>query len=291
MSVTSSDAPRTARGNTTRISSRTVIEPTSGWRSLDLREVWRFRDLLRSLVVRDVKLRYRQTLLGVAWVVLQPLLSAAVLTFVFGRVARLPSEKVPYFLTALTGMVAWTLFSGVLQRGASSLIGNAALVGKVFFPRVLLPLSTVGSALLDAAVGLILIVALGELSGVGLHAQLLLAPIWLLLGLLVTLGPAMVFAALTVSYRDVAYVLPVALQAMLFISPVAYGISAVPARYRALYDLNPYVAPLQGFRASLLGQGLPPLSAIVSSGICGIVLLVVGTLYFRRHEQLFADVI
>ena len=270
---------------------QTVIEPTHGWRALDLREMWRFRDLLRSLVVRDIKLRYRQTALGVFWVLLQPLISAAVFTFVFGRVARLPSGPVPYFLIALTGMLTWTLFSGVLQRGSQALVANAALVGKVFFPRLLLPISAVGSGLIDVAGAATLVIALAAANGVFAGFSLLLLPVWLLLAILLALGPAIATSALTVAYRDVAYVIPVAMQALLFLSPVGYDTTAVPERFRSLYELNPLVAPIQGVRSALLGLPGPSLISVTSSALCAAVLLVLASVYFTRHERRFADVI
>ena len=268
-----------------------VYEATGGWRALDFGEMWRFRDLFRSLVMRDVKLRYRQTLLGVGWVVLLPLLSAGVLTFVFGSVAKLPSNGVPYFLVTLAGMVAWTFFSGVLARGSSSLVNNAALVGKVFFPRALLPLSAIGSTTVDMLVSLVLATVLAATQGIYPTAAFLLAPVWLGLGILVVLGPTLIFAAATVSYRDVNYILPIFVQMLLYVSPVAYSLEAVPAKFRDVYALNPLVAPLQGLRHALLGYGDIPASSVLSSVVFASLFLFAGATYFSHQEQRFADVI
>ena len=269
----------------------TVLEPTGGWRALSVAELWRFRDLMRALVLRDVKLRYRQTLLGVAWVVILPLFSAGVLTFVFGSVAKLPSGGVPYFLIPLAGNVGWSFYSGVLSRGSGSLTGNAALVSKVFFPRALLPVSTIGSAAVDMVVSLALAVGLAATQGIYPHAGLLMAPVWLLLGLAVAFGPVLVLAGAMAVFRDVGYILPIALQALLYLSPVAYQLSAVPGHYRSLYELNPFTAPIEGLRKAILGVGHVPAESVVSSLVCAVVLLVCGAIYFRRHEQRFADVI
>lgn len=268
-----------------------VIEPTSGWRALDVREAWRFRDLFRALVVRDVKLRYRQTLLGVSWVVLQPLLSAGVLTLVFGQIAKLPSGGVPYFLLALSGTVSWSLFSNFLLRGSSSLIANSALVSKVFFPRVLLPVSTVGQVVVDLMVSLVLVIGAAATQGIYPSLAILSLPLWLAAMGLLALGPVLILAATMVTYRDVGYVLPVVVQLLLYASPVAYAVGAVPPNIRTVYLLNPLVAPIEGVRWALLHTAAPSGTSMISTAACGLVLAVIGALWFRRFEQRFADVI
>ena len=268
-----------------------VIQATGGWRALDLREAWRFRDLFRALVVRDVKLRYRQTLLGISWVVLQPLLSAGVLTLVFGTVAKLPSAGVPYFLLTLSGTVTWSLFSNYILRGSGSLVANSALVSKVFFPRVLLPLSTAGQVLVDVLVSLVLVVGAAAIEGIYPAWALLTLPLWLAATVILATGPVLILSAATVSFRDVAYVLPVLVQLGLYASPVAYDISAIPVHLRRWYEANPLVAPIDGARWALLGTPAPSALSILSTCVAIAVMIPFGAVFFRKFEQRFADVI
>jgi lipopolysaccharide transport system permease protein len=207
-----------------------TLLPPRGWASLDLSEIWQFRDLLFTLAVRDVKLRYRQTVLGAAWVVLQPLMAAGIFAFVFGRVARLPSNGVPYFLFAYVGLVAWNLFSTTLNKAGGCLVGNAHLVSKVYFPRMVLPLSTAFGSLIDAAVSLAMLVVMMAIRHLSPGWAVLLLPVWFVLLLMLSLGVGLFTAALMVRYRDVQYILPVFTQMLLYASPVAYALSAVPAK-------------------------------------------------------------
>ena len=233
-----------------------ILQPPSGWQAVHLPELWQARDLLLSLAARDVKLRYRQTALGILWVVLQPLIAAGIFTFVFGKVARLPApEGVPYLVFSFAGLLAWNAFNATLTKSSSCLVGNAQLVSKVYFPRLILPLSTVVSVLLDFAVSLVVMALLLMIFHVPPHLSLLLLPAWLGLIVLLALGVGLYGAALMVSYRDVQYVLPVATQFLLYASPVGYALSAVPARWRDLFALNPLTGLLEGFRWSLLGVG------------------------------------
>ena len=206
-----------------------LIEPSRGWAALNVKELWQFRDLLTTLAARDVKLRYRQTALGAVWVILQPLLAAGIFAVVFGKVAKLPSDGVPYFLFAYAGLLGWNAFNSTLTKVSTCLIQNSALVSKVFFPRLVLPLSTVFSTLVDFGVALAMMAVLMVLYGVVPSLSLLLLPFWLLLTLLLAVGAGLYAAALMVSYRDVQYVLPVVTQFLLYASPVAYALSTVPA--------------------------------------------------------------
>lgn len=267
-----------------------TIRASSRW-ALNLREVWRFRDLLVALAWRDVKLRYRQTALGVAWVVLQPLMAAGIFSFVFGKVANLSSEGVPYFLFSFAGLLAWNVFSGVTSKAGVCLVGNSQLVSKVYFPRMILPLSAVLSCLLDVCIALSVLVVLMAAWGVPPGRGLLLLPVWSLMIVMTATGAALFVSALTVSYRDVQYVLPVFLQCLLYASPVAYGLSAVPAPYRTLYALNPLVGPLEGFRWSLLGTGQLDFAHLAYAGAFSLAALTVGILGFSHMQKRFADVI
>jgi len=268
------------------------IRPPRPWEALDLRSLWRFRDLLLALAVRDIKLRYRQTALGVLWVVLQPLLAAGIFAFVFGRIAHLDSGGVPYVLFCYAGLLAWNLFSGVVLKASGSLVANASLVAKIFFPRVVLPFSTVISTLLDFAIGLVvglaLLLAYGRVPGLALLA----APFWLAFLLLLATGVGLICAALAVAYRDVMHILPVMLQLLLYGSPVGYMVAVIPEGLpRTLYKLNPIAPLIEGFRGALLGQGsVGPRSAVYAI-VFTIGVFMAGLIFFRRMERQFADVI
>lgn len=268
-----------------------VIRPESS-RSLGIAgDVWAFRDLLWSLADRDLRLRYRQTVLGVAWVVLQPMLGALIFTFVFGVVAELSSEGVPYFRFTFASLAGWGLFAGVLTRASGSLVQNAGLISKVWFPRAVLPASTVPAALLDFVVAVVVLVLISLPGGAVPGFGMLLAPFWAMALVLLALGLGLIGAALMVSYRDVQHILPVAVQLLLYASPVAYSASNVPFEYQALYHLNPVAVFLEGLRASLLGTAMPETRHVVSALLMTIVFLVLGSVIFRRLERRFADVI
>jgi lipopolysaccharide transport system permease protein len=268
-----------------------VIRPPSRWSPINVRELWEFRDLLTRFVVRDLKLRYRQTALGVVWVVLQPLLAAGVFAFVFGRVANLESEGVPYFAFAFAGMLAWNAFNQALTRMSSSLVSNSALISKIFFPRLVLPLSTLGAVLIDFAVAFVMMVVVWIVAGVTPGWGLLTLPLWLLALLLLAAGVGLLAAALMVPYRDVQYVLPVATQTLLYASPVAYALSAVPDSAQTIYELNPLTGLLEGFRWALLDVGELRVWPTVWMAVCAVGLFLVGSLNFTRMERKFADVI
>lgn len=268
-----------------------VITPPRRWAVVNLREVWAFRDLLTRFAIRDLKLRYRQTALGVVWVVLQPLIAAGVFSFVFGRVADLPSDGVPYFVFAYAGMLGWNLFSACLGKISGSLVGNAGLISKIYFPRLVLPLSTLGSTFVDFGVALVMMAAILVVGGVTPGLALITLPVWVALAALLGSGIGLVAAALMVSYRDVGYVLPVLTQILLYASPVAYAVSAVPDSALAWFRLNPLTGMLEGFRWALLDSPAPPTWVMAWSAGCAVVLFVVGATVFARMERRFADVI
>jgi lipopolysaccharide transport system permease protein len=268
-----------------------VITPPSRWAPLRLREVWEFRDLFRRFVARDLTLRYRQTALGVIWVVLQPLLGAGVLSFVFGRIARLPSDGVPYFVFAYVGMLAWNTLSSTVTKISTSLTGNQQLISKIFFPRLVLPLSTLGSTLIDFLVALVMLAVILLVQGVAPGVTLLTLPIWLFLLVLLGSGIGLTAAALMVSYRDIGYVLPVVLQVGLYASPVAYSMAAVPTSVRWAVTLNPMTGLLEGFRSACLGFPLPAPGLLAWSACCSVSAFLGGALVFANRERRFADVI
>ncbi|HTK49930.1 MAG TPA: ABC transporter permease [Gemmatimonadaceae bacterium] len=268
------------------------IRSTARRTPLDLGELWRYRDLWLTLALRDVKLRYRQTALGVAWVVLLPLLASGIFTLVFGVVAKLPTDGSPYFLFVFAGYLGWNAFQNTLQRCGISLIGNTALVTKVYFPRIILPAASVLASLLDFAVGVVMLLVVllvrGEAPSVG---SLALVPLFMLLLQLLGLGVGFFSAALTVRFRDVQYVLPFLIQLLLYASPVAYGITAVPPAVRRLYLLNPVAPLLDGLRTALLGRGELHWLAIGGAAAVSAATFALGTLFFLYQDRQYADVI
>jgi lipopolysaccharide transport system permease protein len=267
------------------------IRPATSWAAINFRELWQFRDLAMTLAGRDLKLRYKQTALGVVWVLLQPLLAAGVFTFVFGKVAKMPSDGMPYFLFSYAGLLGWNLFFNTVTKSSGCLVGNAHLISKVFFPRLVLPLSTVPSTLVDFAVAAGMMAVLMVIYHVAPGPGLLLLPVWIVLLLLFSLGIGLVTAGLAVSYRDVTYILPVLMQLVMYASPIAYAATAVPERLRKWYDLNPLAPLLEAFRWSLLRRGELSARYLSLATIVSVLLFVVGLYSFKRMERKFADVI
>jgi len=268
-----------------------TIRPSRGWVALNLSELWQFRDLLVSLASRDLKLRYKQTALGVIWVILQPLMAAGVFSFVFGSVAKLPSGGIPYLVFSFAGLLGWNFFSTVLTKTSACLVGNAHLISKVFFPRLILPLSNIGSALVDFAVAAVMMAVLLALYRIAPSSMVLLVPVWMLILTAIAMGCGLCTAALAVSYRDIQYILPVFTQILLYASPVAYSVSAVPEHLRWVYLLNPLTPPLEALRASLLGTPFPEPRSLLISALLAIFMLAGGLYSFKRMERKFADVI
>jgi lipopolysaccharide transport system permease protein len=264
---------------------------STGRPSLQLRQLWEYRELLYFFVWRDVKVRYAQTFLGAAWAILQPVLTMVAFTIFLGRLAGVPSDGAPYPLFSYAALVPWTFFATGLGHGANSLSGSANLIDKVYFPRLLLPLAAVlGSALdfvLAFAVLLVLLLAYGAAPPV----QIVALPLFLLLLVVATLGIVMWLAALNARYRDVRHAVPFLVQLLLLVTPVAYPTSIVPAAWRALYALNPMVGVVEGFRWSVLGTGQAPGLPLVVSTTTALVLLVSGAYYLRRTERTVADVL
>jgi lipopolysaccharide transport system permease protein len=274
----------------THVSSPTVITPSRGWAPLRLKELWEYRELLYFLVWRDVKVRYKQTALGVAWAVLQPLLAMFVFSLFFGRLARMESDGVPYPLFNLAGLVPWTFFIFGVTEAANSVIGSRQLITKVYFPRLAVPLAPVLAGLVDFAIAFILLVGVmvwyGNAPGI---RTLTLVPL-VLIAFLSALGTGMWLAALNVQYRDVRYVLPFLTQLWLFATPIVYPSSLVPAPWRGWYALNPMVGVVDGFRWALLGT--PASGAVfVSSAVAALAIAASGAFYYRRIERLLADIV
>jgi lipopolysaccharide transport system permease protein len=265
-----------------------VITPPGRFSFPKVKQLWEAREVLYRFGARDVTLRYRQTLLGVVWVILQPLLTALIFAVVFGKVAKLPSGGVPYMVFAFAGLLAWNLFNGIISRAATSLVSNRDLVSKVFFPRMLVPLSTSVSTITDYFVSVVFMGVLLIIFGVRPGVAIVLAPVWTVMVILLASGCGLVAAALQVRYRDVAYVVPFALQFLLYASPVGY---AVPKHYQIIFNINPLTWILNEFRWSFLNQPAPPSWQIVLSIVLPVVVFVGGVLIFEQMERGFADVI
>ena len=268
-----------------------TITASKGWSSLNLSEIWSYRDLLLSLSYRDIRLRYRQTALGAVWVVLQPLLSAGIFSFLFGVVAGLKSDGFPYFVFSFAGMLAWNVFSNVLSKTSTCLVGSSHLVSKVYFPRLVIPLSVVPSVAIDFLIASILLIGLMLKYHLPAHWGLLLTPVVLLSVVAMALGIGLFSAALMVSYRDVGYVLPVLIQSLMLVSPVAYSSANVPEKWHTVFMLNPMAGLVEAFRWSILGKGEISVFSLAYPIVLSSVLLIGGAFSFRRMERRFADVI
>jgi lipopolysaccharide transport system permease protein len=272
-----------------------VIEPRRGLAALKLGDVWEYRELLYFLVWRDVKVRYKQTVLGVLWVVLQPLASMTVFTVLFGILLKVPTGGAPYPVFAYAGLLPWNYFSSALSRSSGSVVGSAHLVSKVYFPRLIIPLAGVLAGLVDFAVSFVVLLVVMLLFGILPTAGVILLPALVLLALVTALGFGLWLSALHVRYRDVGYLIPFMAQIWMYLTPVVYGSSIVPERYRFLLSLNPMTGVVEGFRWALLGQSFgngqfsPWLFAV--SVIIALLVLVSGAFYFRTTERDFADVI
>jgi lipopolysaccharide transport system permease protein len=265
------------------------IEPPRGWFDLHLRELWDYRELLYFFVWRDVKVRYKQTVIGVLWVVLQPLLTMGVFTLFFGRLAKLPSDGLPYPVFYFTALVPWAYFSLALQNCTNIVVENQRVITKVYFPRLVLPLSSVVSGLVDFVIGFVVLQIVTAIYGIKPTLAMLWLPMLLLLAVLTALGVGLWMSALNALYRDVRYVVPFLMQFWMFASPVAYPSSLVPERWRWLYGLNPMAGVIDGFRWALTGHGFAPGLPMLASATAVVMVLFGGLLFFERMEGTIAD--
>ena len=267
------------------------IEPSKGWVSLKLNEVWEYRELLYFLVWRDVKVRYKQTVLGAAWAVIQPFFTMVVFSLFFGKLAKIPSDGVPYPIFTFAALVPWTFFANGLSKASNSLVGSAHLIKKIYFPRLAIPIANVISGLIDFAIAFVMLIGMMVYFRIAPTFNIVLLPLLLLLALVTCLGVSLWLSAMNVQFRDVQYVIPFLTQFWLFATPIAYPSSLLSEPWRTVYSLNPMVGVVEGFRWALLGAGTAPGPMIVVSTIVAIMLLVSGLFYFRRLEKTFADVV
>jgi lipopolysaccharide transport system permease protein len=276
---------------------RTVIKPSRGWISLGLKEVWEYRELLYFLVWRDVKVRYKQTALGAAWAILQPLLTMLIFTLFFGGLAKIGSDGLPYPIFSYAGLLPWTLFAEGVARSSQSLVSSSNLIKKVYFPRLIVPASAVFAGVIDFAIAFVVLIGLMAYYGIWPSASIVLLPLLLILVLAICLGVGIWLSALNVEYRDVRYVVPFFVQIWLFVTPVIYPASRVVAKLESmglpawLYGLNPMAGVVEGFRWALLGRTGSPASLILASAVAAVFILVSGAFYFRRMEKTFADLV
>ena len=268
-----------------------VIQPRKVFLHLDLQAVWQSRELLYFLIWRDVKIRYKQTVLGTAWVIIQPLMIMVIFTVIFGQFARIPSDGLPYSIFTYTALLPWQYFSQAISRSSDSLVASAHLITKIYFPRLIIPISAVLAPLVDFAIAFVVLLGMMAWFGISPYWNALFLPLFLLLALITALAVSLFLSALNVKYRDVRYTVPFLIQVWMYASPVVYPVSIMPAQWRLLYSLNPLVGVIESFRWALLGKGSPDFSIMVVSGTVIVALLLGGIIYFKKMERTFADVI
>jgi lipopolysaccharide transport system permease protein len=268
----------------------TVIKPDTGWQLIDFREIFRYRDLAYTLVWRDITVQYAQTILGFAWAIITPLVQIIIFTVVFGKVAKIPTDGIPYVLFATAGIIPWTYMSTVMLQSSQSLVSNHNMLGKIYFPRLLYPLTPVFSKLLNFAISLMVLIAIMIYYRVTPTVQLLYLPIFILMMMVVPAGIGMLMSAMAIRFRDVRFAMQYFMQMLLYTAPIVYSASTIPDKYRMIYSLNPIVGVIEGYRACLLGTAMP-WQFILPGMFTAVLLLVVGALYFKRIERIFVDVL
>lgn len=267
------------------------IAPSKGWVSLKLRELWEYRELLYFLVWRDIKVRYKQTALGASWAIIQPVFTMLVFSLFFGHLGKIPSDGIPYPIFSFAALVPWTFFANGLGQSSNSLVGNANLITKIYFPRLIVPLASVLSGIVDFLLAFIILLGMMVYYGLVPTLNALWLPLFVLLALVTSLGVGLWLSALNVEYRDVRYLVPFITQFWLFATPIAYPSSLLSEPWRTIYGLNPMVGVVEGFRWALLGTNTAPGPIIAASSTAALVILVTGAFYFRRMERTFADIV
>jgi len=268
-----------------------ILKPSKGWSPVNLKDIWVYRELVYFLTWRDLKVRYKQTLLGASWAILQPFLTMVVFSIFFGGLAGVPSDGVPYPIFSFVALLPWTLFSKALQDASRSLVASAHMITKVYFPRIILPLASVLAGIVDFAIAFLVLLGMMVFYRIIPTSNIWMLPIFLLLVLITAIGVGLWLSALNVLFRDIGYVLPFLTQFWMFITPIAYPASMVPENWRPFYALNPMTGVVEGFRFVLLGTGeAPGIMFLVSAGV-SMIVLVSGLFYFKRMERLFADIV
>jgi lipopolysaccharide transport system permease protein len=267
------------------------IAPSRGWVSLKLGEIWEYRELLYFLVWRDIKVRYKQTALGATWAVIQPFFTMVVFSVFFGHLGKIPSDGLPYPIFAFAALVPWTYFANGLNQSSNSLVGSSGLITKVYFPRLIIPLGSVFSGIIDFAIAFVMLLGMMLFYGLVPTLNVLWLPLFVLLALVAALGVGLWLSALNVEYRDVRHVVPFITQFWMLATPIAYPSSMLPEPWRTVYGLNPMAGVVEGFRWALLGKGNPPGPIIAVSAAAAILILITGAFYFRRMERTFADIV
>jgi lipopolysaccharide transport system permease protein len=268
-----------------------ILRPSRGWRSLNLGELWKNRELMYFLTWRDIKVRYKQTVLGASWAILQPLLSMVVFSIFFGGLLNVPSEGVPYPVFSYAGLLPWGVFAKALNDTSRSVVANRAMITKIYFPRMLIPLASVLSGLVDFSIAFVVLLGMMWYFHIPPTANIWTLPLFLILALITALGVGMWLSALNALYRDIGYIIPFLTQFWFYITPVVYPASEIPEGWRYLYALNPMVGVVEGFRWALLDTTTPPGPLIAVSAAIAILILITGMFYFRRMERTFADMV
>jgi lipopolysaccharide transport system permease protein len=277
--------------NSEKTKSYRRIEPSRGWVSLKLRELWDYHELLYFLMWRDIKVRYKQTVMGAAWAIIQPFFTMVVFSLFFGKLAKVPSDGLPYPIFAYAALVPWTFFASGLGKSSNSLVGNSYLIKKVYFPRLVAPISSVFSGAIDFAIAFVVLLIMMAYYHIYPSLNVLWLPFLLLLALVTSLGVGLWLSAMNVQFRDVGYLVPFLTQFWLFATPIAYPSSLLSEPWRTIYAINPMVGVVEGFRWALLRTDTAPGPIIIVSTIAAIALLISGAYYFRRMEKTFADVV
>jgi lipopolysaccharide transport system permease protein len=267
------------------------IEPSKGWVSLKLKELWEYRELLYFFIWRDVKVRYKQTVLGAAWAIIQPFFTMVVFSLFFGKLAKMPSDGIPYPIFSYAALVPWTFFANGLGKASNSLVSSSNLIKKVYFPRLAIPIANVLSGIIDFALAFLVLIGMMLYFGIVPTVNIVWLPFLLLLAFVTSLGVSLWLSSLNVQFRDVQYVIPFLTQLWLYATPIVYPSSLLPEPWRTLYAINPMVGVTEGFRWALLGAQTAPGTMMVFSSLVALSLLISGTFYFRRLEKTFADVV
>jgi lipopolysaccharide transport system permease protein len=283
--------PETAPSLLTGTQPTVIIQPRRGILDLDLQAVWRYRELLYFLTWRDVKVRYKQTVIGAAWALMQPFMTMIIFTVIFGKFAQIPSDGFPYPIFAYSALLPWQFFSQAINRSGTSLVQSANLISKVYFPRLIVPLAAALGPLVDFAMAFIVLLGMMAWFHIAPTWGVFALPLFMLLALLTALAVCLFLSALNVKYRDVGHTIPFLVQLWMYASPVAYPINLIPEEWRLIYSLNPMVGVIEGFRWALLGKSSPDFSVIMISILVVMILLFCGIVYFRQMERTFADVI